>query len=901
VAVLGLFYRPALDDWFFHDDFVFLERSTLSGPGDLLASFSVERNRQGLLDKQHSYRPISTNLYFGLVQAGFGADARVFHAINLLTLAGIATLVVLLLTRLGLGLPGGLALAAIFATSSVSHATQLWISVFQELSFSFLALVAVLIHVRPGPSTPARSAAVLGLFAAALLCKEMAISLPALLLCWDLVVRRARPFDAVRATLPLWLVAGAYVVVRTLVFSIPSSGPYAVKLGAFLLESAVTYVDWAARALFLTADRRIEAVLLVAAALAFWAASPDARRRALFGLLWFAIALGPVIFLPNHVYRFYLFFPTVGLVIAIAALVEAPASRIPWRPLRAGLAFAPALIFILLSHQVLQGPAALRQRQVDLGHAIVAQLRALHPELPDGTRVYLSAAGDLPLTPFLKDSGAALRVAYGNPTLRAAPLTRRVVQRIGIQPEGPVLAFHLDAGGKLKPNPRNPRLLWPASTAADRALDDRPDIVLVLVDTWRWDALGANGSAREDITPNLDALAAAGVLFTRAYAASPWTLPSVATTLTGRYPTVHGAFGRYLEVDAIRPDVPLLAERLLAAGYHTAAVINAPFLHRRFGFDRGFVIYDYHPAQNVRLRRAGPSVDAALRHWRSSPADRPIFLLLHVFDPHLAYDPPAPWDRRWTGDYTGPLRPPLNPLKAMRSGEFDPSPEDRAYLRALYDGEVGYTDQELGRFLDGLDRAGRDRERLVLVTSDHGEEFGEHGGWEHGHAMYDELVRLPLIVAPPTSWQVEPGRVDAQVRALDVVPTLLEAAAVPVSEDLPGRSLRALMTRGRGEDRPAFSEREHLGEATASLRAEGWSLIVYPERDTAELYARDDAGERNDRAAVDPERVSRMRALLDSVQGRLAAAAAEQGEAPPGPELDPELLRQLRALGYVSP
>jgi len=433
--------------------------------------------------------------------------------------------------------------------------------------------------------------------------------------------------------------------------------------------------------------------------------------------------------------------------------------------------------------------------------------------------------------------------------------------------------------------------------------DARPDLILVVVDTWRWDALGANGSAREGITPNLDALAARGVRFSRAFASSPWTLPSVASILTGHYPTVHGAFGRFKDVASIRAGIPTLAEQLAGEGYRTVAVLNAPFLDPAFGFDRGFETASYIPATIRRLRRAGPSVDASLDLVGGGDDPRPVFLLLHLFDPHLAYDPPPPWDTRWTSGYAGPLRPPVAPLKAMRAGTFDPSPEDLAYVLALYHGEVGYVDGEVARFLEGFEALRPGRERLVAITADHGEEFGEHGGWEHGHAMYRELVQVPLLVLPPAGLAVAPAAIDAQVRLVDLAPTFLEVAGATSPAGLAGRSLvPMLVDPAARRDLPAYSEREHLGRPSASLRDGHRTLVLYlDEEGGSGLYDPiADPAEIRNLADLEPERVREMEEALRRFAAVLERQARDLGEGREPEALDPELMDRLRSLGYVG-
>jgi choline-sulfatase len=425
-----------------------------------------------------------------------------------------------------------------------------------------------------------------------------------------------------------------------------------------------------------------------------------------------------------------------------------------------------------------------------------------------------------------------------------------------------------------------------------------PDLILVVIDTWRWDALGANGSPRADITPHLDTLAARGVRFSRAFASSPWTAPSIGTIVTGRHPTVHGSYGRSGDVGPIRAGIPTLAELLAAAGYRTLAVANGLFLSPSFGFDRGFAVYDYVASSNRAIRHAGDSVDAALKQLRKAHNGGPLFLFLHLFDPHLAYDPPPPWDRRWTEDYQGPFKG----LRKMRSGAFDPSPKELAGIRALYDGEVAYADQELGRFFRELETILSGRERMIVVTADHGEEMGEHGAWEHGHAMYRELLQVPLLIVPPASRRVARPVVDAQVRLLDLMPTFLEAASIEPPAALPGVSLFPWFEQSApGDDLVVYSEREHLGAATASVRDGNHALIYYAQGPRVELFdQRRDPAESTDLAEREPERVRVLREQLAAVSASLEQSAAALEGGRESVNLTPDQLEQMRSLGYLE-
>jgi len=212
--------------------------------------------------------------------------------------------------------------------------------------------------------------------------------------------------------------------------------------------------------------------------------------------------------------------------------------------------------------------------------------------------------------------------------------------------------------------------------------------ILIVVDTLRADHLGAYGYPRAT-SPEFDRWAANAALFERAFASSSWTLPSFASIYTGLHPALHGA-GESLEGEGLRlapidAEVPTLAEILSDAGLATVAYANNPFLHEKFGVARGFQDYFFVPASNTNIRSAGKTVDLALAwiddHRRDNP-DQPFFAMLHLFDPHMDYDPPAPHRGRFAGDYTGPLAFPVTNGNKMRLGKLPLSDRDREYVAA---------------------------------------------------------------------------------------------------------------------------------------------------------------------------------------------------------------------------
>lgn len=439
----------------------------------------------------------------------------------------------------------------------------------------------------------------------------------------------------------------------------------------------------------------------------------------------------------------------------------------------------------------------------------------------------------------------------------------------------------------------------PAGEAPGAAADA---VVLIVVDTLRADHLGAYGYDARPTSPELDRWAGRGLLFERAWAASSWTLPSFGSLLTGRLPSAHAVgtevaddSGADFMVAAARNFVSLpegiatLPEMLGAHGFATGALLSNPFLDPGFGLGRGFAYYDNYPASNADLRRAADTVDQALA-WLDGHAGHPAFLLVHLFDPHLDYDAPPPFRGRFTGT-AGDFDLPVANLWPIRNRIAELGAAERAFIAAAYDEEIATVDAELGRLLAGLQQRGVLRRGLVVLTADHGEELFEHGGFEHGHAMYEEVLRVPLIL-----WGagVAPARDDTPVSLIDVAPTVLAAAGVDAG-DLPGVSLLDADRDRRPAQRDLIAERLLYGPETKVIVRWPFKVIARAKTGSTLLFdLQADPGERHDLAAERPEQV---RELLGALAEKLAAAAALGAAA--GVELDDQLLRRLRALGYI--
>jgi len=476
---------------------------------------------------------------------------------------------------------------------------------------------------------------------------------------------------------------------------------------------------------------------------------------------------------------------------------------------------------------------------------------------------------------------------------------------------------------------------------------DRPNVLLVTIDTLRADHLSCYGYERPT-SPHLDALAAEGWRCTHVQSPRAKTTPAIASLLSGLYPHDHGV--RDLS-GPLRAPVPLLQEVLGRAGYRTAGLVgNFVLTDARSGLARGFdhwedTLPDLRgvPPHAAPQRTASSLTDGALT-WLAEPSDRPWFLWLHYMDPHGAYEPPAE-HRSFEG---GPpvLLPleselPASTLHHYRIAEYDVpadarTPEGRVdteVVRARYDGEIHYADAELGRLLDHLRETGVLEHTLVVVTADHGESLGEHRYWyEHGVYAYQATCRVPLIVRPPAALRATPGVRAGDLSLVDVAPTVLELVGLPPrlggEEDragsLRGRSRAGLLLRDESAGPPVFSEKVERAELDGAVQIKAvrigdWKLIRRyahrPERNPGEgrelvalsdeLYdLESDPAEAHDLSQSPPAGapVAELRAALldfaaaDVHFAELADILQQRREALERD--DAEALRTLKALGY---
>jgi arylsulfatase A-like enzyme/Flp pilus assembly protein TadD len=396
------------------------------------------------------------------------------------------------------------------------------------------------------------------------------------------------------------------------------------------------------------------------------------------------------------------------------------------------------------------------------------------------------------------------------------------------------------------------------------------NVLLITLDTTRADHLSCYNPGHAK-TPHLDALAARGVRFGHATAQVPLTLPSHACIMTGAYPPVHGLrdMGGFV-LDKSHLTVASLLQR---AGFVTAAFVGSRAVARRFGLSHGFDTYDDDMGPQTEEgklpgvfaeRRAGVVTDRAL-DWLKQNSQRKFFLWAHYYDPHEPYDPPEPFRH--------------------------------VYAKNLYDGEIAYMDEQVGRLLDGLEQQGLTSHTLVIALGDHGESLGEHGEATHGVFLYDATLHIPMIIAGP---EAPAGKViDDQVRSIDVHPTVMAFLHLPPSPEAQGVNLWPLMQQGtRVRSTYSYGEtlypRTYLGwSELRAMRTDGWKLILAPHPELYDLQH--DPGERQNLIAHHPAEADQLQKKIWEIAGAQARSEKLATVA-----LDEQTRQELASLGYVN-
>ena len=427
----------------------------------------------------------------------------------------------------------------------------------------------------------------------------------------------------------------------------------------------------------------------------------------------------------------------------------------------------------------------------------------------------------------------------------------------------------------------------PVRTREPEVHAETPDIVLIVLDAARADNVGAYGYSRQT-SPNIDRLAAESLLFENVYATAPYTLSSMATMLTGLSFVQHGVTVRE---HRLSESVTTLAEYLQEAGYRTACLSANPNNSARLGLEQGCDVFEEFwqdvvpPASLDPYRVSRRALDVI-----GDAAESPLFLMLHYVPPHEPYAPRSEFDIFGDEGYDGGYDGSLETIRAIDNGTLEPTPADLAEIVSLYDGNLRTGDDAVGLVLDMLQRRERWDQTVVLVTSDHGEAFGEHGRMGHNTTVYDEMLHVPFVLRVPEDFRLPAVDSESIASLADVTPTLLGLAGVEPRGRLYGQNLLApRVTAGRhvvsrsGGVRPFYA-----------YRTERWKAIQG--RGKGELYDLSvDPDERRDLYVENPATFACLDALLQlEVSGSGEASTETEGR-----ELSEEELRALRSLGYV--
>ena len=447
--------------------------------------------------------------------------------------------------------------------------------------------------------------------------------------------------------------------------------------------------------------------------------------------------------------------------------------------------------------------------------------------------------------------------------------------------------------------------------AIPESLLDKPNVILIMVDTLRADHLPCYGYS-ENKTPNIDRFASDSVLYKNTFGQSSWTKPQAATLLTSLYPSSHNT---YLKPHILPDALDTLPEVMSSLGFHTLGIVNVIHFSPGFNFNQGFDRYHYLApdfffyAQDssshlclyniLRLIRArflskqrqvnhyyqdaGVVNQLAFEWLEESKASR-FFLFLHYMEPHDPY---------FTHPYNGE--------GVARVSTPNPNPDQAAEIEKLYDGEISYLDHHFGELIDFLKREGLYEDTLIIFTADHGEEFFEHGGWWHGTTLYEEQIHIPLIIKYPKGQSG--GTVTEEiVRTLDIAPTILDYMGNQVPPAMQGTSLLKEYHLRSSQDQMVFSEENHENNVLQSVRSDNWKFILANQNNPRGLSPQElfnlaeDPEEKNNRAAAQRERTEQMEAEIENY---LDFARGQSAQEKVG-TIDQTTEDRLRALGYVD-
>jgi arylsulfatase A-like enzyme len=438
----------------------------------------------------------------------------------------------------------------------------------------------------------------------------------------------------------------------------------------------------------------------------------------------------------------------------------------------------------------------------------------------------------------------------------------------------------------------------------------RPNIVLITLESIRADRLNCEDPAT-CVFPKLNELAEESVVYENAYSVTSWTLAAHASLFTGLYPTAHQTTQPSSRLD---DSYTTIAEILTAEGYQCAGIISGPYLRKEHNLHQGFEYYEESLATVDHLESHGdvtnPGMADLLKGFMSEKRDRrrPFFLFAYFWDPHYDYIPPPPYDRMFVRETDEPID--VTDYESSNTVNARIKPEQLSYVISQYDGEIRWTDHHLGEFLQLLKQEGVWDNTVIIVTSDHGQEFFEHGRKGHKHNVYEESIHVPLVIKYAQSKPT--GRESRLVSHIDIFPTIMTLTKSEVTT--PSYS-HSLLSSSPGWERPIFFELHSLwyirdrslDEIVAkaegqflSIRKNNYKLIYSSRPAALQLYdLENDRGEKHDLQKEEPRITARLKDRLDAWQEEMRSVRmsfSEGGEA----ELSEEMIERLRSLGYME-
>lgn len=436
-----------------------------------------------------------------------------------------------------------------------------------------------------------------------------------------------------------------------------------------------------------------------------------------------------------------------------------------------------------------------------------------------------------------------------------------------------------------------------------RSEDTGPNVILISVDTLRADHLGCYGYERST-TPNIDQFAKDGILFVNAIAQSSWTLPSHLSLFTSLYPSSHGVISKE---EKLNEKHITLAEVLQGIGYETVAFTDGGYVKEKFGY-QGF---DHFESNRTGKEEYGIEVVYTKAvNWLKGNHSKPFFLFLHTYQPHSPYDPLPPFDIYSDKNYNGIVDVSAGQKSDYYEGiKSEMTREDYQYVIDKYDGEILYTDHFIGKLFEELRRLGLYDKSVIILTSDHGENFMDHTDSELGfighYELYDEIVKVPLIIKAP---ELPTGKViNAQAESIDIMPTVLDLLEINIHHKVDGGSLMGLIEHGSYDDVFAFSERSlspnREFDEYKMIRSNDWKLLLRlrnsPDPSEMELYnLKVDPKEQNnlftEEAEVGKLLLANLQSWMDTQKEKSKKSSADKIQ------LDKESIEELKALGYIN-